>query len=164
MRDEAKLELARQLRRTETAAERHLWQELRNRKLNGFKFARQAPVGPYIADFLCRDHKLIVEVDGATHASHDEIAYDQKRAAHLVTLGYTIIRLQNIEVLQEMDQAVTVIREALAHSPSPALRSARRPLPQAGEDGIGKPLPLAGEDDPASPDQVRGNQDMRNTT
>ena len=137
MRETAKLELARHLRKSGTRAEKLLWQELRNRKLEGFKFVRQAPVGPYIADFLCRDLKLIIEVDGATHAADDEIASDRARSAHLVKLGYTIIRLQNIEVLQAMDQAVTVIREALLHIPSPAPRSAERPLPQAGEDEKG---------------------------
>ena len=117
MRENAKLELARQLRKSETRAEKLLWQELRNRKLDGHKFVRQAPAGPYIADFMCREQRLIVEVDGATHASDDEIASDRARSAHLVTLGYTIIRLQNIEVLEAMDQALTVIKEALARSP-----------------------------------------------
>ena len=164
MRDGAKTTLARQLRKSETRAEKLLWQELRNRKLDGHKFVRQAPAGPYIADFLCREQRLIVEVDGATHASDDEIASDRARSAHLMKLGYRVIRLQNIEVLEAMDQAVTVIREALAHVPSPALRSASRPLPQAGEDIAVKPLPLAGEVDPAQPDQVRGNKDMEHTS
>ena len=66
MRDGAKLSTARQFRRDETFAEKRLWEQLRNRTLEGFKFVRQAPAGPYIADFLCRENKLIFEVDGAT--------------------------------------------------------------------------------------------------
>jgi very-short-patch-repair endonuclease len=137
MRDGAKTSLARQLRRGETAAEKRLWQVLRNRQLQGHKFVRQATVGPYIADFLCREEKLIVEIDGATHASDVESRSDQQRTAHLGRLGYKVVRLQNIEVLGALDLALTVIREAL-HVPSPAPLAAERPLPQAGEvaDGV----------------------------
>ena len=126
MRGEAKLILAKTLRLNETIAEKRLWQQLRNRNLDGFKFVRQAPVGPYVADFLCRERHLIVEVDGATHSSDEQIADDKKRSKHLETLGYRIIRLQNIELLQVMDQALTVIRKGLADSPSPARRSRAR--------------------------------------
>jgi very-short-patch-repair endonuclease len=137
MREGAKTQLARQLRRSETLAEKRLWQELRDRKLDGCKFVRQATVGPYIADFLCRELKLIVEIDGATHASDAEIRSDTRRTAHLGRLGFKVIRLQNSEVLKAMDQARAVIRDALHHFPSPAPHAAERPLPQAGEDDDG---------------------------
>ena len=137
MRDGAKTTLARQLRRSETTAEKRLWQELRNRKLEGCKFIRQATVGPYIADFLCRESSLIVEIDGATHSSDADIQSDIRRTAHLGRFGFKVIRLQNSEVLDAMDQALMVIREALPHLPSPAPRSAERPLPRAGEDDDG---------------------------
>ena len=137
MRDGAKTTLARQLRRSETLAEKRLWQELRDRRMNGCKFVRQATVGPYIADFLCRDSKLIVEVDGATHSSDTDILSDKRRTAHLGRLGYKVIRLQNSEVLHATDQAIMVIRGALQHFPSPAPRAAERPLPRAGEDDDG---------------------------
>jgi very-short-patch-repair endonuclease len=116
---------------------KRLWQELRNRKLDGCKFVRQATAGPYIADFLCRELKLIVEVDGATHSSDAELA-DEQRTVHLGRLGYKVIRLQNIEVLDAMDLALMVIRDALSHSPSPAPLAAERPLPRAGEDAEGR--------------------------
>ena len=138
MRDGAKTELARQLRKSETLAEKRLWQELRNRKLDGCKFIRQATAGPYIADFLCREHGLIVEVDGATHSSDSQLRADRQRTAHLERLGFKVIRLQNIEVHEAMDQALMVIRDALSHSPSPAPRAAERPLPRAGEDEEGR--------------------------
>jgi very-short-patch-repair endonuclease len=137
MRDDAKTTLARQLRRSETLAEKRLWQELRDRRLDGCKFVRQTTVGPYIADFLCRESKLIVEVDGATHSSDADILSDKRRTAHLGRLGYKVIRLQNSEVLQAIDQAIMVIREALSHLPSPAPRAAERPLPHAGEGAEG---------------------------
>ena len=137
MRDKAKTTLARELRQTETVAEQRLWQQLRNRQLDGFKFVRQAPVGPWIADFLCREQRLIVEVDGATHSSDEQIAHDRVRNHQLEKLGHRIIRLQNIEVLRAMDQVLVVIRSALASGPSPAPRAAGRPLPRAGEDKQG---------------------------
>jgi very-short-patch-repair endonuclease len=138
MRDGAKTDLARQLRKSETVAEKRLWQELRNRKLDGCKFIRQATAGPYVADFLCRERKLIIEVDGATHSSDAQMVSDKQRTAHLGRLGYKVIRIQNIEMLEAMDQALMVIRDALSHSPSPAPRAAERPLPRAGEDEEGR--------------------------
>ena len=144
MRDGAKTKLAQQLRRNETAAEKRLWYALRNRQLDGFKFFRQATVGPYIADFLCREQKLIVEIDGATHASDIESHSDQRRTAHLNRLGYKVVRLQNSEVFQALDLALTVIREAL-HFPSLAPQ-AERSLPLRGRDWTQRlqPLPQGG--------------------
>ena len=113
MRVGAKLEAAERLRRNETRAEKRLWGQLRNRQLKNFKFVRQAPLGPYIVDFLCREQNLIVEVDGATHSKETEISGDLRRASHLQALGYGIIRLQNDEVINGMDEVLTLILEAL---------------------------------------------------
>ncbi len=115
MRHGAKLSTARLLRRDETFAEKRLWEQLRNRTLEGFKFVRQAPVGPYIADFLCRENKLIIEVDGATHSSDAEIAKDANRSKHLATLGYRVIRFHNDEIVNGLDEVPTLIVEVLAH-------------------------------------------------
>jgi very-short-patch-repair endonuclease len=71
---------ARGLRREATDAERRLWSLLRNRQLGGFKFRRQVPIGPYIADFICFDRRLIIEADGGQHA---DSAYDEARDAWL---------------------------------------------------------------------------------
>ncbi|MEJ0060178.1 MAG: DUF559 domain-containing protein [Terricaulis sp.] len=62
-----------------TEAEIVLWTFLRGRRLDGFKFRRQHPIGSYIADFACVSEKLIVEVDGATHWTEEQVAYDQRR-------------------------------------------------------------------------------------
>ena len=113
MREGAKLESARALRQTETLAERRMWEQLRNRTLEGFKFVRQMPVGPFIVDFLCRDAKLVVEIDGATHSTDAEIAYDARRTEYLRERGYRVIRFQNDEVLNGMDGVLTLILEAL---------------------------------------------------
>ena len=115
MRDQAKLSMARQLRRTETVAERRLWEQLRNRRLANTKFVRQAPVGPYIVDFVCRENKLIIEVDGATHSSESEVAKDNRRSSRLSTLGYRIIRFHNDEIINGMDEVLTLINEALEY-------------------------------------------------
>ncbi len=94
---------ARSLRVDATAAEGRLWSKLRNRGLNGFKFARQTPIGPYIADFCCRDRKLIVEVDGATHSTDAEVAADARRTAFLAAEGYSVLRVHNAEVFDNLD-------------------------------------------------------------
>jgi hypothetical protein len=65
-----------------------MWRALRDRRLNGHKFVRQAHVGPYFVDFLCKEQKIIVEIDGGTHGTDREIAGDERRATALRRLGY----------------------------------------------------------------------------
>ena len=113
MRAEAKTRFARQLRKSETLAEKRMWEQLRNRQFEGLKFVRQATVGPYVSDFLCRERHFIIEVDGATHSSADEIEKDGNRTSTLKTLGYRVFRVQNDEVLNGMDEVLTKVREAL---------------------------------------------------
>ena len=122
---------AKQLRHNLTPAERKLWNALRNRSLEGFKFLRQAPVDPYIADFLCREAMLIVEVDGATHSTDRQHAHDRRRAAVLEAKGYRLLHVQNPEVHGNFDGVIDAILIALK-TPHPP-RSARHPLPRAGE-------------------------------
>ena len=119
MRTGQKTFTARRLRRDETFAEKRMWEQLRNRQLDGAKFVRQAPVGAYVADFLCRETKLIVEIDGATHSSDAEVRHDALRTAHLERMGFSMLRLQNDEVIHGMDEVLTLIRDALARCPSP---------------------------------------------
>ena len=84
---EKALNRARSLRKNDTEAERRLWEELRGSRLNGFKFVRQLPIGPYFADFACRSAKLIVEVDGVTHGDAYEITNDEKRTLFFKRTG-----------------------------------------------------------------------------
>ncbi len=106
---------ARTLRRTETAAEIRLWEQLRNRRLCGHKFVRQLSIGHFIADFACRDRKLIVEVDGATHGEAGEIAYDARRTAILESQSWRIVRVTNEAVYKELNAVCDHIVWALEH-------------------------------------------------
>ena len=102
--------VARKLRRSATDAERRLWRGVRREQIGGFKFRRQAVVGSFIADFACLDARLIIEVDGATHSTGTEIAYDQTRAAALSAQGFDVLRFTNDEVFQNIDGVLETIR------------------------------------------------------
>ena len=104
---------ARTLRREETEAERLLWSHIRNRRLKGHKFVRQEPIGPFIADFLCRERMLIVEVDGATHSDARDVEYDARRTAYLEGHGYRVLRVQNAEVFKALSDVLETIRVKL---------------------------------------------------
>ena len=98
---------ARELCKLSTKAEQKLWQALRNRNLGDYKFRRQHPIGPYIADFFCAEVGLIVEVDGSGHM--DQIAYDQDRRDWLEGQGYHVIRFWNNDVLNHLDDVTQEI-------------------------------------------------------
>ena len=87
---------ARKLRSNSTDAERALWRHLRSRRFCGYKFRRQHPIGPYIADFVCLERKLIIELDGGQHV---ERASDVQRDGWLRKHGYCVIRIWNPDVL-----------------------------------------------------------------
>ena len=116
----------RQLRRNASDAENRLWYVLRNRGLNGLKFVRQFPIGPYIADFACREAALIVELDGGQHAGN---AADDIRTAFLRAEGYSVLRFWNDQVLTSRDTVCDLILGVIEGSPSPDLRFAPATLP-----------------------------------
>lgn len=111
-------EFARALRKNQTEAERLMWSRLRNRQLLNCKFRRQQTIGPYIADFLCLEPKLIIELDGGQHA--DQQQYDELRSQYLQQMGYRVVRFWNNEVLQELDAVLEAIRLVVVNTPSPA--------------------------------------------
>ncbi len=111
--DEKTTNRARQLRRNATAAESKLWQHLKSRQLDGHKFNRQEPIGPYFADFACRKSKLVVEIDGETHETADERAYDERRTAFMATLGYRVIRFRNEDIFGDLGPVFDEIRKHL---------------------------------------------------
>ena len=113
-KDPTTLARARTLRRDATAAEKILWQHLRNRQLNNLKYSRQEPIGPYIADFVCRAKKLIVEIVGVTHETPDELAYDAARTEFLVVLGYRVIRFRNEDIFGDFGPVLDEIMQNLA--------------------------------------------------
>lgn len=111
--DPLQLPRARELRKESTRAEACLWEQLRAKRLDGFKFVRQHPVGPYFADFACRSRRLIVEIDGATHSTEEEVRRDLLRTEFLQGQNYRVFRVTNDEVMNGMDEVLTVIRGEL---------------------------------------------------
>ena len=103
--------LARKLRRNTTDVERLLWNYLRDRQLDSFKFKRQQPLGNFIVDFICFESKLIVELDGGQHA--ENLEPDLARTHWLESQGFSVIRFWNNDVLQNIDGVWQVISEHL---------------------------------------------------
>lgn len=89
---------ARRLRRDQTPAERRFWALLYPWRSSGQHWRRQAPIGPYVVDFVCKREKLIVEIDGETHFSEAGVAHDEQRTAYLEQRGYRLVRFTNAEV------------------------------------------------------------------
>jgi very-short-patch-repair endonuclease len=106
-----------------TDPERRFWNLVRNRAVDGLKFVRQYPVGPFIADFACRERMLIVELDGSQHADDVEADYDRQRTAVLNAEGYSVLRLWKIEVMNELAGVYDLLQAVLTgRRPSPGWR------------------------------------------
>jgi very-short-patch-repair endonuclease len=109
---------ARELRQQMTPAEVILWDRLRGRRLGGFKFRRQHPIGPYIADFYCATRRLVIEVDGNIHLGQAEA--DEQRSRRLAEYGYRVLRVSNQEIESDLESVICHILEAChAGSDSP---------------------------------------------
>ena len=117
---------AKAMRSEMTDAEAKLWRLLRAKRFVGFKFRRQQPIGPFIADFVCQAARLIIEADGSQHAESES---DARRTAWLEARGYRVLRFWNGDILTKSDDIAAVIHAAL-HDPSPRSPAASRPLPQ----------------------------------
>jgi very-short-patch-repair endonuclease len=111
-------EFARRLRKNPTEAERKLWQLLRHKRLAGFRFRRQQPIGPYVADFLCAPEKLIVELDGGQHFEASHMKHDEMRTRWLVTRGYRVIRFSDRDILKTPHTVTEAIWLALTTPPT----------------------------------------------
>ena len=122
--DETMLQRARTMRADGSPVEANLWAQLRNKRLSGIKFARQVVIGPYIADFVARSHKLIIELDGDTHGLTED--YDQKRTEQLEKQGYRVLRFGNSDVTENLEGVLEMIVGALKNTPSP------QPSPRGG--------------------------------
>ena len=112
------IHFARSLRKRMTPEEVKLWVRLRTWRSRGFHFRRQAPVDGYVLDFVCKSHKLIVEVDGSQHSEDCGLAHDEKRDAHFRAKGYRIARLWNADVNRDPDSAADTVW-AFLHSENP---------------------------------------------
>jgi very-short-patch-repair endonuclease len=124
--------LARQLRARMTDAERKLWFALKDRRFAAFKFRRQVPVGPYIADFLCFEKRLIVEVDGGQHA--DSVS-DAERDNWLAQNEFQLLRFWNSDVLQNLEGVLTSLSKLLDRAPHPSSRLRETPPSPARGEG-----------------------------
>jgi very-short-patch-repair endonuclease len=107
---------ARRLRRDMTQAEAMLWRSLRGGALDGLKFRRQVPIGRYVVDFLCVEHRLAVELDGAPHDRDEQKDHDALRDAWLFEHGYRILRLRNELVIGGGNIPLDMIRAAIGKS------------------------------------------------
>jgi very-short-patch-repair endonuclease len=101
---------AQELRKRMTVAERKLWFVLRDRKFAKFKFRRQVPIGRFIADFVCFERRLVIEVDGGQHA--DSVS-DRRRDRWFAANGYRVLRFWNNEVMRNLDGVATLLAETL---------------------------------------------------
>jgi very-short-patch-repair endonuclease len=104
---------ARKLRLSQTSAEAKLWQALRNRRLARWKFRRQHPIDRYVVDFVTLDGKLIVEVDGVTHAEASERARDKVRSEALEACGFLVVRISNTDVYDNLEGVLEMIEKTL---------------------------------------------------
>ena len=99
------------MRNEPTDAERKLWQLLRGRQMEGFRFRRQVPLGPYVVDFLCPALKLVLEIDGGQHT--EQADYDARRSKQLAAAGYQVVRFWNHDVLLYPEDVAEEILRAL---------------------------------------------------
>jgi len=102
---------AKGLRQNRTKAEKRLWERLRRKRIDGFRFRQQAPIGKYVADFVCFETKLVVELDGGQHA--EQAAADAQRSEWLESEGFQVLRFWNNEVFENINGVEAVIQAAL---------------------------------------------------
>jgi len=107
------LRRARRLRQNMTRAEIIFWQSVRGKRLGGFRFRRQHPIGIYIADFVCISQMLVVEIDGSTHFTEEQRAYDDRRRRYLQSLGWRELRVSNGAVYVNLDGVLQDVLIAL---------------------------------------------------
>ena len=103
---------AKENRREMTIAEKILWEGIRNKK-TGYKFRKQHPIGDYIADFICIEKKLVIEVDGGYHNTLEQQQDDRVRTIDIEKMGYSVIRFTNEEVEQDLQNVIMKIKQTL---------------------------------------------------
>ena len=110
---------AREMRNAMPDCEKRLWQHLRGKRMEGFKFRRQYPIDRFIADFASIQARLVVEVDGDHHGNDHRARLDLERTAALEKGGWRVVRFWTHELQEDMDYVLDVIREALKAGPVP---------------------------------------------
>mgnify|MGYP003419271114 FL=1 len=106
----------RDLRVKQTEAEKILWQKLRNRQINGFKFFRQCSIGKYIADFYCSELRLVIELDGSHHYEENVFEYDKIREEFMKSLDIQTIRFNNLDVFKSLDEVMERVYDEVRKS------------------------------------------------
>ena len=109
---------AKDLKKEMTLAEKILWKELRNSKLEGYKFRRQHPIGKFIADFYCHEKKLVIELDGGIHDNADVRERDEGRTFELEKFELCVIRFRNEDIIGNLNNILNQIKKKL-NSPNP---------------------------------------------
>ncbi|MEI9886798.1 MAG: endonuclease domain-containing protein [Rhizomicrobium sp.] len=126
-RRDLKQSAAKQLRSAMTDAERKLWAVLHKKGMDGIRFRRQQPVGPYIADFYCAQAKLVVELDGGQHSEQANLGHDEVHTRFLSEQGCRVLRFTNLEFFEHRDVVLEGIWRALGDRPLPEPPPAARP-------------------------------------
>jgi very-short-patch-repair endonuclease len=106
--------LARELRKKQTSAEALLWQLLRDRQLLGFKFRRQHQFGDYVADFYCREARLVIECDDSAHEPNERWHHVQERGAYMMAQGVKVLRFPNDRILNDSARVLEEIAKHLS--------------------------------------------------
>jgi len=109
-----------------TRAEQLLWRHLKAHRLDGAGFRRQAPMGSYVADFVCHACKIVAEVDGESHDFASRLDRDTRRDAWFASRGYRVLRFTNDDVLKNLEGVVLSIGEAMRSSSPPSLSLPRK--------------------------------------
>jgi chorismate synthase len=129
-------DFAKENRKNYTEAEDKIWQALRNRKIDGYKFRRQHPIAGFIPDFVCLEKKLIIEIDGGYNNEEEQKKYDTARTDWLNEHDYRLLRFTNEEVLSNMSAVTQKISEMLSEPDTALAQStASSPLPWRGVRG-----------------------------
>ena len=128
-----KSERARELRRDPSRAERICWELIRAHRMEGIKFRRQYPIGPYFADFACVSKRLVIEIDGDHHA--DKAEADARRTAFMESLGWKVVRFGAAETVQNPEGIWAAIQALVNDGASPPLLTSP---PSGGEEHEGR--------------------------
>ena len=145
--------LARELRKHMTFSEVLLWNELKQKKIMGYDFDRQRPIDNYIVDFYCKELKLAIEADGERHQDEKVIANDLIRQRRLESLGVIFLRIENEDVLENIEGVVERIKEFIREMGGPTAGHSgegKEPTPDPSEEGNG-PTPSPSEKEKPSP-------------
>ncbi len=112
---------ARDLRQSQTEAEKVIWNQLKAKRFLGLKFKRQHPIGPYFPDFVCLEQKLVIEIDGGQHCENKN---DIARTKFLEKEGYTVIRFWNNDVLSNIDGLLSSLSLTLSRAAGEGISAA----------------------------------------